>query len=178
MPKLVTERIGNATVTSLTWSTTISRDVSAFHARPSQLTLKVQRTVPDGGTPTLLSEGTLSDFDFRIIPGTPLVDLHFNSVTFRAQTGRKTDVSVELGPKQFVGQLAFVQQVADAIPLDGFIDPPAVDVSPQGVRVGYSLAVPTIGLGYVTLQNLSLGAAFILPLVDGHTSLVFSFSER
>ena len=65
------------------------------------------------------------------------------------------------------------------IPTDGFEDPPSVDVTADGVTAGYSLAIPSIGVGVFSLENIKLGAALTLPFVPpAPLRFRFAFSER
>ena len=47
-----------------------------------------------------------------------------------------------------------------------------------GITAGYSLGLPTIGVGVFSLENVGLSAALELPFVDGPTRLRFQLSER
>jgi hypothetical protein len=46
------------------------------------------------------------------------------------------------------------------------------------VSAGFTLGIPTIGLGIFTLQDISLGAGFHLPFIGGAAALRFAFCER
>ena len=48
------------------------------------------------------------------------------------------DVDVLLTDIKFVGPLSFVETLRDLIPLDGFSDPPYLDITPQGIDAGFS----------------------------------------
>jgi hypothetical protein len=69
------------------------------------------------------------------------------------------------------------------IPLDGFEDPPFLNLilppEPQpGVLVGFTLGIPTVGVGIFTLQNISFGASFFLPFLGDAANLRLAFCER
>src|SRR6185295_14133809 len=110
--------------------------------------------------------------------GEPLIGALFDSINFSAGTGKKVDVSIKFLDITFKGPLTFVNDIREYIPLDGFVDPPYIDVNSQGVSAGFSLAIPTIGVGIFTLQDVSLSAGFFLPFLGGAASLRFAFCEK
>jgi hypothetical protein len=71
-----------------------------------------------------------------------------------------------MGSLAFNGVLALIQNLLAVIPLDGFVDPPYLDVEAEDVRAGYKLAVPTVSMGYFTLQNISLDAEVYFPFLS------------
>jgi hypothetical protein len=79
---------------------------------------------------------------------------------------------------QFLGPLSFINGLKDIIPANGFSDPPFLDVTTQGVKTGFTLAVPDIQLGAFTLSHLSLGAMVNLPFTGAPMTLRFNFCER
>jgi hypothetical protein len=78
----------------------------------------------------------------------------------------------------FKGPLTFVNDIRKYIPLDGFVDPPYLDVDATGVSSGFTLGIPTIGMGIFVLQDISLSAGFHLPFLGGAAALRFAFCER
>jgi hypothetical protein len=87
-------------------------------------------------------------------------------------------VDVDLGEIEFVGILSFVETLKEFIPLDGFSDPPSLDVSTEGIKASFSLSLPTVAVGVFSLQNMSLGASFMLPFLVDPLSVRFNFCER
>jgi hypothetical protein len=104
--------------------------------------------------------------------------IHFEKVSFTANSQKKPDVDVKMGEIEFVGVLSFVQVLRELIPLDGFSDPPSLNITAQGISAGFSLALPNIAFGVFSLQNLSLGAGFSIPFIDKPLSVNFNFCER
>lgn len=123
-------------------------------------------------------KGQLDDFEILLPPAVPLVGAKFENVTFEAGTDRKVDVSIKFLDIVFKGDLTFVNDIRKYIPLDGFVDPPYIDVSSQGISAGFTLGIPTIGVGIFTLQDVSLSAGFFLPFIGGAATLRFAFCER
>ena len=104
--------------------------------------------------------------------------LRFNRVQFRTRAGSKPEVDVDFEEFVFAGPLSFVETLRDLIPLDGFADPPDVDVTPEGITAGFSTALPNIAVGVFSLENLSLAAGFSVPFVGPPMSTWFRFCER
>lgn len=130
----------------------------------------------DGTPPTTLVRGTLTNFSIRIAES---IDLRFRSFDFLVRGGEKPDVNVGLKNVTFIGPLAFVDDLAKLIDTSGFEDPPSLEVTPRGLRLGYSLSLPPVRIGIFTLANISLGASLHLPLFgDEPFTLGFNFCTR
>jgi hypothetical protein len=104
--------------------------------------------------------------------------LTFKRVQFRVRAGKKPEIDVELDDFVFAGPLSFIETLRDLVPLDGFADPPDVDVTPEGITAGFSTALPNIAVGAFSLENLSLAAGFSVPFVDAPMTTWFRFCER
>lgn len=104
--------------------------------------------------------------------------LHFERVEFTASSSKKPDINVVISEIEFVGILSFVQALKHLVPLDGFSDPPAIQVDADGIKGGFSLPLPNIAFGVFSLTNLSLGAGFSIPFIGKPLSVRFNFCER
>jgi hypothetical protein len=64
--------------------------------------------------------------------------------------------------------------------MDGFSAAPdlAIKVAPPGVDVGFTLGIPTISIGVMSLQNISLSAAFFLPFGKEPMNFHFAFCQK
>src|SRR6185436_19540869 len=134
-----------------------------------------------GDPPKFQTTGTISNFEVVLLPEAPLVRLQFDFIKFTAEAGKKLDTAVKLRGLQFDGILQFVNTLQEVIPRDGFNDPPYVNfsTSPTGVNVGFTLGHPTIGIGVMTMQNVSLSAGFYLPFIGSEVmNFRFAFCER
>ncbi|MFF4010646.1 hypothetical protein [Streptomyces sp. NPDC001717] len=118
------------------------------------------------------------DFSLELPPGGPLVRAGFDHACFAAGSGGKADIDVVFGKVEFLGALSFIEDVKSLIPLDGFADPPTLDVTAEGLSAGYTLALPNIALGVFTLSNLSLGADLQVPFFGKSVSYGFNFCTR
>lgn len=121
---------------------------------------------------------SLKNFDLVLIAPASFIELNFEKIEFRIDTGSKMDVDVLLNDIKFVGPLSFVETLRDLIPLDGFSDPPHLDITPQGIDAGFDIALPSIGVGIFNLSNLSLGAGFTVPFIGQPLSVRFNFCTR
>jgi hypothetical protein len=133
----------------------------------------------DGSPGSFLSTGRLTRFHLVLLPSVAeLVNLYFDEIAFTARSGQKTDVRVVLKSITFLGKLAFVNALMQVVPLDGFSDPPHLNIDANGVGLGYTLAIPSVGIGVFSLQNLSLSAGFYLPFIDSPANVQLAFCTR
>jgi hypothetical protein len=129
----------------------------------AKLSLSVTVTAPldPAQQPTSVVHGVLTSTYFVFLEA---VKLYVDQLEFTATTGRKVDLKT--GPKmkiEFIGDLAFLNELASALP-GGLGNGPYVDADADGVTVGYSLAVPSVSIGIVSIQNIAFDAALSLPL--------------
>ncbi len=120
----------------------------------------------------------IDDFVLDLIAPASFIKLHFKTIQFFASTGKKADVNVELNRIEFVGVLSFVETLKELIPLDGFSDPPALDISEKGIDASFSIAIPNVSIGVFSLQNMSLAAGFTIPFIGEPLSVRFNFCTR
>ncbi len=186
VPALLTERSASQITTKLHFEPAV-QNVSigpvslTFGLTTPHFTLDATIVTPlTGGTPQTSVKGVLSDFALDLAG---VIKLTFNSLTFDAPAGKKLNLFADLpddpDPLQFEGDLSFLNELRKCIPNNGFVDPPSLDVSPAGVTVGYTLAIPSIGVGVFSIENISLGAHLTLPfLPPSPLRFRFNFSER
>ena len=183
VPGLTTVRTGTAIQTRYIWKATRDQlqGQPIFEPQPgANFELdSVLETPFDNSPPRFHVSGKLEKFDVVLPPGDKaLIGASFDHVSFEAGTGQKVDVSVKFLDIVFKGDLKFVNEIRKYIPFDGFVDPPYLDVNADGVSAGFTLGIPTIGLGIFTLQDISLAAGFHLPFLGGAAALRFAFCER
>jgi hypothetical protein len=131
-------------------------------------------TAPDGATRSQVV-GRLRGFSLSFARVATLV---LQELTFRSEPGKKPDISAEGVDLIFEGPLTFVNTLRNILPQDGFSDPPFVEVSPEGVRAGYTLGVPSVGVGIFSLQNIAISAGLAVPFGEAPASVSFALSER
>ena len=130
------------------------------------------------GSPTSTVTGKINNFKINLFG---CFILTFDSLTFDSKPGQKPDVGVNLNADHgvlFGGPLEFVNKLKDFIPCNGFSDPPSLAVTAAGVTASYSLSLPAVTMGVLTLQNINLGAGFNLPFDGNSPGARFNFAER
>lgn len=142
----------------------------------AQLIVNTRSVVPTDGTVSSYEvNGRLKDFAMNFVGA---LTLKFASLSFCAKSGKKMDVSAEGMDLIFEGPLRFVNTIKNILPANGFSDPPFLNVTSSGIRAGYTLGVPSLGVGIFSLQNLSLNASLTLPFIDQPAGVRFAISER
>ncbi|WP_334223939.1 hypothetical protein [Thiosocius teredinicola] len=131
-----------------------------------------------GGTPKIGVVCSLKHFDLVLIAPASFLELNFEKIEFAVDSSSKMDVDVLLSDIKFVGPLSFVETLRDLIPLDGFSDPPYLDITPQGIDAGFDISLPGISVGVLNINNLSLGAGFCVPFIGQPLSVRFNFCTR
>lgn len=181
-PKLVTKQLAGAPlVADWTFSPRLQKfpnpDPIFVPLAGAQLTLKAHIEAK-GSQAKAKVECRLEKVELHLLPGFECLVVPVDLVKFHAAAGAKPDIDVQLGQMRFVGALSFVETLRKAIPLDGFSDPPALDVTPQGISSGFSIALPDISVGMFALQHVSLGARLELPFVGPPLTVAFNFCTR
>ena len=144
----------------------------------TELVVSVEtRTAPDA-KPRVDVAAELSAFHLLLVPDGEMMRVKFDRLAFRTSAGRKPEVDVVFGGLEWLGILGFVESLQSLIPLDGFSDPPFVEVSPDGARAGFTVALPNLAIGIFSLTNLSLGADARIPFLGDVVSVGFNFCTR
>jgi hypothetical protein len=172
-----------AVTNRLRWAPTVKdQDVGPFKPRLNNklATLTIDtffRQEIAGGEPDYKITGVLTDFQIDFLG---VLAVNFSKLEFNSVKGEKPDVAPVLAadPITFSGPLEYLDKLREKIPFDGFSDPPALDISPRGVDVSYSLGLPPLSFGAFNLQNITLGAGLFLPFVKEAAGMRFNFSER
>ncbi|MBW8734406.1 MAG: hypothetical protein JF571_08890, partial [Asticcacaulis sp.] len=183
VPKLTTVDQGDRILTKYVVEKDDIGSVGPFIALPptSKPQFSIVSTVTiskSGGTPDTRVDARIGDFKINLFG---FIILHFSSLSLTVKPGSKTDVNPVLDPDdgvRFGGPLEFVNALRNYIPMDGFSDPPALDVTTNGITASYTLGLPSISVGALSLQNISLGAGFDLPFNGDGPSARFNFAER
>lgn len=181
-PQMTTARQGDALLATMRWTPPLqnypSDDPLFLTRNGASLTLTVTVQSKGSSTDTRV-DCTLLNASLALVPKLHFMQVDINKLEFKTGTGQKTDIDVDLGAVQFVGVLSFVETLRQIIPLDGFSDPPALEVTPDGIESSYSLSLPSLAVGMFSLQNISLGAGLRVPFVGSSpVSVRFNFCER
>jgi hypothetical protein len=114
--------------------------------------------------------GELRDFQVLLLgTANPFIKLTFARARFTAKTAAKPSLDVALDKVEFVGPLTFVNELKDYLQSGG--KGPRVDIQPSGIKVDYTLQLPSIGIGVFSLQNVALSTGLGLPF-DGTPAYV------
>ncbi len=122
--------------------------------------------------------GELKSFKGNLIGDGPtkFLVLTFKQLVFTAKSGEKADVKPEITAVDFAGPLKFINNLKDFLKSTG--NGPSIDVSPTGVMVGFSLAIPNVMVGVLSIQNMKLTSSLSLPFGGDPVRLRFAFCER
>ena len=190
VPAFVRSRLTNPdrVETTFTWAPPIrtiltlppgsqaSPPILAIDAGQAAFSLSVKVDAPlDGSPPSSEIDGQLNAITLTFVGA---VELSVDQLVFHARIGHKVDFTT--GPDlkiSFTGDLWFLNVLANVLPPDGFADPPYVDADAQGVTAGYTLALPSIGIGIVSVQNIAFEAALSLSFT-APLGLRLAFSTR
>ncbi len=122
---------------------------------------------------------SLEKFNINLIAPANFIQLRFEKLQFRIANNKKPDLDVVFGGITFVGPLSFVEKLKEIIPLDGFSDPPNLDITPEGIAANFSLPIPAVAVGVFSLENISVGAGFKVPFIGANPlSVSFFFCTR
>ncbi|WP_323791163.1 hypothetical protein [Nocardioides sp.] len=142
------------------------------------LSLCVEGRAGVSGAPAVTVTAEIRNIALLLFAEAPLMRLELDHLYFRSGSAGKTEIDARLKPVEFLGVLGFVQTIQELIPLDGFSDPPFVEVDASGARAGFTLAIPSVAVGVFNLANVSLGADVDVPFLGGELTAGFNFCSR
>jgi hypothetical protein len=180
--------------TQLRWEPEVKSDpLEIFKATDgvTQLTLEVVALtkLASPGSPEITIRGTLTDFSVVLI-GTVrnFIEVVFDKLEFVSVNGGKPDITPDITEVIFSEELEFIKKLQEYLSTfnkSGASPPPgpgdsgaAIDITPTGIRANYTLALPTIAVGVLTLENISFSAGFELPFTGEPVRFRFAFCER
>jgi hypothetical protein len=185
VPKLLSRELPDRVEARFEWTTAITQSDPLELLVPNvggttELAMSGLLSAPanDPSASTFEAEASLNDFKVNLFG---FFILHFLLLRFDVKRGQKPDVAVELHPTrgvEFGGPLEFVNKLKDLIPMNGFSDPPSLEVTPSGISASYSLNLPSVQVGVFALSNASLGAGFLLPFDARPAEARFNFCTR
>lgn len=103
----------------------------------------------------------------------------FREIEFSRDSGGKSSFSAKVAADGvlFDGSLEFLDKLQPFLKLS-LDSGPKVEVTPHQLSVGYGIAIPTIGMGVMVLQNVAISAALTLPFAQAgsESAVTFTFS--
>ncbi|MCH0542093.1 hypothetical protein I3F58_21520 [Streptomyces sp. MUM 203J] len=125
------------------------------------------------GPPVTEVRGELRQFTLSFAD---VLDVEFQRIAFTSKSGTTTSLDVKVGKVGFSGQLSFLDRLREYLP--SVANRPRINVDTDGIDVGYTLAVPSVGLGVFLLQNLALSASVRLPFDGDPVEATFQVCSR
>ncbi|MDB5058978.1 MAG: putative outer rane channel [Chloroflexi bacterium] len=177
LPLLKHAQLPTSIDTTLTWSPHLQNS-GPFKALDKFLSVTATVHIPlDGNSdPSFNIVGTLGKIGLDLAN---IIYVGFGGLVFKAGSGEKPDVTAGGVEVLFEGPLSFVNDLKDAIPTDGFNDPPFVDITASGVEAGFTFDLPSLGVGIFSLENISFGAKVTIPFIGSSPAQVyFNFCTR
>ncbi len=143
--------------------------------------VKFEKKLDLSSPPTLTVGAYLQNVEIHLLPA--LMDfllVPINKIEFKSVNGKKPDISTDIGDVKFIGPLSFVNTLSEIISSNGggLSDPPNIDVSASGIVASFSIALPTVSVGVMSIRDMSLGAKATLPFIGDPLSFRFNFCER
>lgn len=146
-----------------------------------RINVRMEQFLNDLASPPALSvEGAVDNFKVTFVE---IIGVQFDQIKFIKEDNEKLDVHVDIpeGGIKFEGPLKFLNELENFFSPGQFMDPPSLDISTEGVGVGFSILLPPLAVGVFALTNVNLGASLYLPFGSGPDDkmrLRFNFSER
>jgi hypothetical protein len=127
---------------------------------------------------TSMVTGQIVDFDLNLYgtsDSTYFIQIPFDSLTFRAQSGKKTDVQVQVNADgvAFKGPLSFVQDIASYLNFDG--SGLTINTAGSAITADLTLSIPNITCGVFALDNIAFSAGVAIPYNGDPVVFDFAF---
>jgi hypothetical protein len=142
----------------------------------ASLSLLARTVVPfGGGVPTTELTGELRNVEIRLLGDAPFLRMQFDLLRFHSVDGRKPELEVAIRDVIFDGPLRFVNELKDLLRFGG--DTLAIEVRPTHASATLTVAVPGIGVGVFSLQNITFVAGLTVPFTGQPVRARFAFSS-
>ena len=122
------------------------------------------------------AEGALTNLRIDFFGRKAFAYVILERIGFSAGSGRASDMQVEIGDVVFGDALAFLSTMSRFLSF-GSGNGPILDIDADSITTGFSLAVPEIGLGAVTLSGLATRVAINLPFGRDPVRFELGFSS-
>jgi hypothetical protein len=105
-----------------------------------------------------------------------LLRVGFDAVTFTQQPGQPPRLAITGLRMDFVGKLALLQVLQDAVGLGDAA--PTVDASPTGIMASYAVPVPEVALGSFVMRDILFRAGIDVPFTGDPVVVTIGFASR
>lgn len=168
----VTDALGRPPTVTMDWESVPLTSHGPFVAQPdTHLTMHAVVGVDGAST-----DATLTAFTLRLPEASPLISVKINSIHFSRAPGAAPHLDIDVGDVAFLGDLGLLEDLQNKLDLGTAAK--LVQKTPNGVRAGYSQAVPTADCGFFSLRNISLNAAVDVPFDGAPVTLTLGFASR
>lgn len=171
----------NSIKTEFSWNPKLTKSVLVFvPGSGCQLKLNAQMVQKlDKTAPKCSIKGEINNFQIDLLrPATTFMTVHFQYFKFSSETGKETSVDPKITGVTFGGPLNFINTLKNYLNSSALGSGPCLDVTKDGVVAGFNLAIPSIGVGVFTLENVRLGAMLNLPFTGDPLRFRFNFCDR
>jgi hypothetical protein len=145
----------------------------------SKLTLDMRIALPisPAGPSAFTIDGEFDNFKIVLFGNAlPFLKLSFDSLKFHLQTGKGPDIDPEISGVEFQGALTFINTFAQF--LGSGDNGPQVKPTPTGITAGYTLPLPDLAAGVITIKNMKLSAQLTIPFSGDLITITFAFCEK
>lgn len=121
------------------------------------------------------AEGALTNLKIVFFGSKVFAYVILDRIGFSAGSGRASDMQVEIGEIVFGDALAFLSKMARFLAF-GSGNGPILNIDARSITTGFSLEVPSVGLGAVNLSGLATRVAINLPFGEDPVRFELGFS--
>lgn len=146
---------------------------------PSSFNLTAKAIISTSKPPTYDVEGSITPFNIYLVSQNDLafIEIPFQEFSFTSKSGSKTKVHVSVGSVSFIGALSFVntlEQFLQDIGGSGL----SIAVTPSEVDANFSVALPDVALGALTLSGIAFSAGVKVPFLGDPALVTFGFASQ
>lgn len=179
--KWVEQKRPTEVVASFRWKPRLQRDpLGLFNPTPETVAVfegEARQSLTDTSARSAKASGELTNFQLKLLgDAAHFLTLDVAAVRFRAGTGQKTTLDVQLKRITFAGALSFVEALRPF--LEALGQGPSSLPIPQGIEVTAGLQIPKVQVGVFQLANLGFDAKLVVPFTGAPARFRFRFASR
>jgi hypothetical protein len=164
---------GAAPKIQMLWKNVKLASSGPFQAKPTSALNLTITTDPTSSQ----TDCVVTDFALQLPPGPKAVlELSFGTMSFSQRGGKAPTLNVDGVDAKFVGDLALIEKLKDAVDLGDAGK--FIDVTPKGIVVHYSVPAPPIASGVFVMRNITFTARIVIPFDGAPVSISLGFAAR